>query len=224
MANRSTVVTTVLFSAVVWAVPAYPQAVSVHDGNVVLVDAAGKQRQLTSVGRDGEPDLSPDKQWVVFVRRVSGPKISGPMGDDVDPNEIWIIGADGQQARRLVRSEGCEPHGGCPLSGLTRPQFADDGNGIFFEAKCAVVTSCIYHLDLRTKVRKDIGGGSFLHVIHDGSLRGNLLVIKHKYFMCGGSYDWWWVVKPDGSEVGALGQVNEGSEDEARSALSFCVF
>ena len=223
MTYEAAVVMTLLFGSAVWPVSAHSQAVSVHDGNVVLVDAAGKQRQLTSTGRDGEPDLSPDKQWVAFVRRVPGPKISGPMGDDVDPNEIWIIGADGQQGRPLVRSEGCEPQGGCPLSGLTRPQFADDGNGIFFEAKCAVVTSCIWHLDLRTAVRRGIGGGSFLHVIHDGRLRGNLLVIKHKYFLCGGSYDWWWVVKPDGSEVGALGQVNEGTDDEVRSVLGFCL-
>jgi hypothetical protein len=223
MTRRAAVAMALLFGVAVWSSPAHPQEVSVHDGNIVVVDAVGKERQLTSLGHDGDPDLSPDKQWVVFARGVSGPKISGPMGSDVDPNEIWIIGTDGQHARRLVRSQGCEPRGGCPLSGLSRPQFADDGKGIFFEAKCAVVTSCIYHLDLRTAVPKDIGGGTFLHVIHDGPQRGNLLVIKHKYFMCGGSYDWWWVVKPDGAEVGALGQVNECSENEARLVLSFCL-
>jgi hypothetical protein len=223
MRHRAAIALTSLMIAAIGSAPAQPQQVSVHDGNIVLVDAAGKQRQLTSLGRDGEPDLSPDKQWIVFVRSVSGPKISGPTGD-VDPNEIWIIRVDGQQARQLVRSEGCEPPpGGCPLSGLRRPQFADDGNGIFFETGCAVVTDCIYHLDLRSAVRKEIGGGSFLHVIRDGPQRGNLLVIKHKYFMCGGSYDWWWVIKPDGLEVGALGEVKEGSEDEARSVLSFCI-
>lgn len=210
-----------LFSAA-WPMAVHSRQVSVQGGDIVLVDAVGTSRRLTSVGRDGEPDLSLDQQWVVFVRGVAGPRISGPMGDDVEPNEIWIIGVDGQGARRLVRSEGCEERGGCPLSGLTRPQFAADGNGIFFEAKCVVVTGCMYHFDLRSGVRTDIGAGSFLHVIREGPLRGNLLVVRHKYFLCGGSYDWWWVVKPDGSEVGAVGEAKEGSENEARAMLSAC--
>ena len=218
--HRVPVVVTLLLSAVVGAISAQAEEVADRNGNIVLIKPGGHERQLTSIGRDGEPDLSPDGQWVVFVRGVSGPQISGPLGD-VDPNEIWIVGTDGQHARRLVRSEGCKPRG-CTLSGLSRPQFALDGKGIFFETQCAVVSHCIHYLELRTELRKEIGGGTFLHVIRDGPQRGNLLVIKHKYFLCGGSYDWWWVVKPDGSEVGALGQVNEGSEDEARSALNSC--
>jgi len=216
------IVTAVLLGAGIRSIPAQSQEVAVRDGNILLSDPGGGQRQLTSFGRDGEPRLSPDKKWVVFVRRGSGSQISDPMGNAVDPNEIRVMGADGQHARTLVRSEGCNRGEEC-LPNLTRPQFAEDGNGIFFEAKCAVVTSCIYRLDLRTGVRKELGGGSFLHVIHDGTQHGNLLVIKHKYFMCGGSYDWWWVLKPNGAEVGAIGPAGgEPSEDTMRSVIRDC--
>jgi hypothetical protein len=38
-----------------------------------------------------------------------------------------------------------------------------------------------------------------------GKFRGCLIVLKHKYFPEGGSYDWFWLLKPDGEEIAPLG-------------------
>ena len=32
---------------------------------------------------------------------------------------------------------------------------------------------------------------------------------QHRYFIGGGSYDWYWLLKPDGKEVGPVGEDTE---------------
>ena len=52
--------------------------------------------------------------------------------------------------------------------------------------------------------------GNSLEVLQkseDGGYDGYLIVKKHKYFFEGGSYDWYWLLTPDGEEVGPLKNV-----------------
>jgi hypothetical protein len=35
------------------------------------------------------------------------------------------------------------------------------------------------------------------------------MVQQHHYFVGGGSYDWYWLITPDGREVGPLGEALE---------------
>jgi len=48
--------------------------------------------------------------------------------------------------------------------------------------------------------------GNDLEVIHSGEYRDHLLVSQHRYFVGGGSYDWYWLFRPDGEEVGPVGE------------------
>ena len=63
-----------------------------------------------------------------------------------------------------------------------------------------------------------VSDGSMFKVIRDGRYRGNLVMLKHKYFLCGGSWDWLYVVTPNGVEVGPIGT----DADDLDSALSRC--
>ncbi|PYO88565.1 MAG: hypothetical protein DMD66_07250 [Gemmatimonadetes bacterium] len=42
-----------------------------------------------------------------------------------------------------------------------------------------------------------------------GSYAGALLVEQHRYFVGGGSYDWVYLIGPDGKEIGTLGDQSE---------------
>jgi hypothetical protein len=47
--------------------------------------------------------------------------------------------------------------------------------------------------------------GNELEVIPKGEYKGYLIVNQHRYFLGGGSYDWYWVFSPNEKEEGPLG-------------------
>jgi hypothetical protein len=66
----------------------------------------GTAKQLTFSGRCSGPVLSPDGLWIVFMRAVSGQRISIASGGELEPTEPWQICANGKDATRLLR---CRP-------------------------------------------------------------------------------------------------------------------
>jgi hypothetical protein len=46
-------------------------------------------------------------------------------------------------------------------------------------------------------------------VLHSGKYRDHLLVSQHRYFLGGGSYDWFWLFDSRGKEVGPVGEDTE---------------
>ena len=51
--------------------------------------------------------------------------------------------------------------------------------------------------------------GALVDVVLAGKYKDHLIVRQHKYFLAGGSYDWYWLVNVDGSEVGPIGPDEE---------------
>ena len=47
-------------------------------------------------------------------------------------------------------------------------------------------------------------GGS-VEILSSGEYRDCLLVQQRRYFFGGGSYDWFWLFRPDGNEIGPVG-------------------
>jgi len=46
-------------------------------------------------------------------------------------------------------------------------------------------------------------------VVPSGEYRDCLLVAQHRYFIGGGSYNWFWLLRPDGKEEGPVGEDTE---------------
>jgi hypothetical protein len=92
-----------VFGIAFTALGATAKSVSARAGNIYLSDEVGRAKQLTSGGRDSGPVLSPDGLWIVFIRTVSGQRISTNSGDELEPTELWQIGANGKDATRLLR-------------------------------------------------------------------------------------------------------------------------
>jgi hypothetical protein len=51
-----------------------------------------------------------------------------------------------------------------------------------------------------------VAPGNSLEVISRGEHKGRLIAEQHKYFLGGGTYDWFWVLEPDGREAGPIGE------------------
>ena len=188
------------------ALPAAAGAPSVvaEKGRIVLVEASGKRRTLTTSGKDSEPSLSRDGKSIVFVRQGSGPRLSAGAGD-VEANEIWWVDSEGKQPRLLVRSAAHEDLKRF-LGQLQAPQFSPDGKSVFFLSAAWATSDAVHTVDVASGKVRFVAPGNSLEVLQHGEHQGKLIVQQHRYFLGGGSYDWYWLLEPDGREVGPIGE------------------
>lgn len=195
---------------VLLALPALARGPTVvaEQGHIVLVEASGKKRKLTASGQDSEPSLSPDGKAIVFVRKGSGPKLAAASGE-VEANELWWMSTSGGKPRRLVSSAAHDDPKKF-LGALQSPQFSPDGKTVFFLSAAWATSSAVHKVDVATGKVRFVAAGNSLELIPHGEYQGRLIVQMHKYFLGGGSYDWFWVLEPDGREVGPIGEELSG--------------
>ena len=87
--------------------------------SIATISADGTDlRNLTPTGFQGQPSFSPDGKWIVYERDRSP-----------TDNRVWIMRADGSDARRLTRNP-FKKQGECGCD--TDPNFSPDGNRITF--------------------------------------------------------------------------------------------
>jgi len=94
--------------------------------------------------------------------------------------------------------------------------------GFVYQRVCHWVTSDhIIQVRLSDGRRREVTPGNTLAVIRNGPWRGYLIVSKHKYRLgsAGGSYDAFWVVRPDGREMFAIPGTDDGDEVQVREWL-----
>lgn len=195
-----------LLTLFLFALPAEAKSPSVVEekGRIVFVEANGKKLPLTSGAQDSQPSLSLDGKAVVFVRKGSGKKLESAAGE-VEANELWWISTAGGKPRQLVKSAGSDDPKKF-LGGLQAPQFSPDGKTVFFMSAAWATSSSVHKVDVASGKTSFVTDGNTLEVIPSGEHQGKLIVQKHKYFLAGGTYDWFWLVDPDGKEVGPIGE------------------
>ena len=184
----------------------HAQEVTAKDGKIVLT-VGGTPQVLTEGGRDSDPALSPDGRTVAFVRGTPGRMISTGSGD-AEATELWMVGADGKNAARLL-SGATHPKTERLLAGMSSPQWSPDGRRIFFLSAAWATSGAVHVLDVATRRERFVCAGNSLQMLRTGEYRGHMIVSQHRYFLGGGSYDWHWLLRPDGSEVGPIGEDTE---------------
>ena len=188
------------------AASAFAQKIGARDGNIYLSDERGEHR-LTSSGHDRDPLLSPDKQWLVFVREIPGKSIATGAGDSA-ATELWQIRADGKEPTLLVKPrESDDPQK--IIGGIENLQFSSNGRLVYFVSAAYAVSGAVHVVDTTNGKERFFVAGSGLEVVHSGEYKDCLLVSQHRYFIGGGSYDWYWLFRPDGKEVGPVGEETE---------------
>jgi dipeptidyl aminopeptidase/acylaminoacyl peptidase len=193
--------------AVAVVAQALAQKVSIKNGNVVIAGTSGEVKTLTTSGHDSDPALAPDGKWIVFVRAIPGKKISTGSGG-ADATELWQIRADGKEATLLVRpKEGGRDEN--PLSGLSKPQFSANGKLVYFMSQNWATSGALHVVDTTNGKEHFVCPALEFEVVPSGEYKDCLLVQQHRYFIGGGSYDWFWLLRPDGKEVGPVGEDTE---------------
>lgn len=182
------------------------QKVSIRDGNVCIV-TPGETKKLTNSGHDSEPVLAPDGKWVVFVRTLPGKKISTGSGE-ANETQLWQIRADGRDPSCLVRSRPSDKME-MLLAGFSKPQFSSNGKLVYFLSEAWTTSGALHVVDTTNAKEHFVCPAGEFEVVPSGEYRDHLLVQQHRYFVGGGSYDWYWLLKPDGKEVGPVGEDTE---------------
>jgi hypothetical protein len=194
----------VIFCAAILAIPALGQSVSVQDGNIQFTDKSGKTTALTSSGRDSAPLLAPDGKWVAFVRKVDGKKIATG-SDEVEPSELWQVRSDGKEAALLLKSrDSAKPEG--IIAAFESLQFSTNGKLLYFVTPAWATSGAVHVVDTTNRKERYLFPGSDLKIVTAGEYKDCLLTQQHRYFIGGGSYDWFWLLRPDGKEVGPVGE------------------
>jgi len=186
------------------SVSAFSQTVSVKDGNIQFTDKSGKTTALTSSGRDSNPVLAPDGKWVAFVRKVDGKKIATG-SDEVEPTELWQVRIDGKEPSLLVKCRDAEKVESV-IGGFDNLQFSTNGKLLYFVTPAWATSGAVHVVDTTNRKERYCFPGGDLKVVPKGEYKDCLIVQQHRYFIGGGSYDWYWLLKPDGKEVGPLGE------------------
>lgn len=197
-----------LCAGLICSFAASAQTVSVRSGNIFFKPDTGAERQLTHSGHDSEPALSADGKWVAFVREISGKPDKINPAADTSPeyaNELWRVATDGKSASRLVSYGAFSGKSGA-ISAIHHPQFFPDNRRIVFTAAWAVVEGSVHIVDLQTKKLQFVSAGNSAEVVTAGRYKNHLVVQRHKYFLPGGSYDWYWLLNLNGKEIDAIGE------------------
>ncbi|HEX2203112.1 MAG TPA: hypothetical protein VHG91_07430 [Longimicrobium sp.] len=182
--------------------PSAAQAVSAENGNVVYTAPGAPPRRLTSNRIDSDPALSPDGRWVVFVRRAAQSRVYRP---GAPTHHLYRIGVDGSGLTHLLTGRpDTVPERS--LSMLSSPAVSPDGRTVYFMAAGWVTSGAAHALELETGRTRFVAPANELRVVPTGEYAGHLVVQQHRYFVGGGAYDWYWLLTPEGKEVGPLGE------------------
>jgi hypothetical protein len=173
--------------------------VEVKNGNVFFQGS-----QLTDTGRDAAAVLAPNGRWIVFVRSIPGKTIATGSGD-IPATELCRIGRDGKQVTVLVRPRSANDMKHV-LCGFDSIRFSSNGRLVYFVVPAFAVSGAVHVVDTTNAKERFLVAGSAVEVVRAGEYKGCLLVEQHRYFVGGGSYDWWWLFRPNGQEVGPVGE------------------
>jgi len=169
------------------------QAVAL-DGSIFVLSADGSRLQVTSSLTDSQPDLALDGTKVVFVRKT-----------DIG-SEIWIagVGSGASPARPLLKPP--LRIMGRTFSQFFNPKFSPDGETVFFLIPFAATTQAILRILISNPEPKLVAAALNFVVVLGGQYRGDLVAQIRKAKLAPGFYEWYWLLTPDGKEIGIVGQ------------------
>ena len=196
-----------VFAFLLLATSAMAETVSVQDGNIFV-----GTRQITGGGHDSDPVLAPDGRHVVFARiGPPSPQTAkcAPDGRGPVPSiSLWIADDSGAHVARLLDGHAADRPADA-ICAFNHKSFDSSGRRLYFDTPAWATSGATHVIDLGTGQQRLFLAGDLLKVLStcsDDQYRDDVIVRQHRYFVFGGSYDWYWLFSPDGQELGPLGE------------------
>jgi hypothetical protein len=194
-------------------VAAHCQPVRVYsDAGSIFIERASGATKLTASEMDVDPVLSPSGAFVVYTRQGRGrsrrhyePNQFCPT--EPRPDELRRINLDGSGDRLLLKGRGGNPEH--QLCDFKSKQFSSDGRRLYFLTPAWETSNALHAFDMRADDEHFLLPANDFLVLNfcRSKYKDHLIVLSHRYFLFGGSYDWYWLYDPAGKkELGPLGQ------------------
>ncbi len=203
------------------AEPAAPHVYS--DAGNIYTERNGAKTKLTSSEMDVDPVLAPNGAYVVYTRQGRGRTVHGYDTSQVcttepRPDELRQINADGSGDKLLLkgRKDGPEHQ----LCDFRQKQFSSDGRRLYFLTPGWATSGALHMFDTHSGDERFVTPANDVLVLSfcPNKYKDDLVVLAHRYFLLGGSYDWYWLYDSTGKkELGPLGEF-DNPDDMVRQA------
>ncbi|WP_148289676.1 hypothetical protein [Ideonella sp. B508-1] len=169
------------------------------------------------VGAEGvsvQKVYAPDHRSFAFIRHTPEVLIDTGIGE-LEAAEIWTSRSDGSDAKLLLRGRpGKTPQE--TLAELSEIQFSPDGRQLFFLSAAWTTSGAVHVVQVDSGEEHFVCPGNSLEVIQRGKYAGYLMVRQHRYAMGGGSYDWLWLLTPEGKDVAPISMDDDAATEMFR--------
>lgn len=176
----------------------------VQNKNIYVTKPAGKMEQVTYLGKDSLPVISPDKKIVYFVRQT------GNMGEyeyeGVEQLAIMQVDLNSLQEEKLTDTIHYQDWG--TTSGIyqvTGFTLSQDGRYIFFIAQKWSTSGVLVKLDTQTKKMTELSHGDNFEVLKDGQFKGHIIVTRSSIKTNAGRQWSNWLMSIDGKPIKEIG-------------------
>lgn len=188
-----------------------PARVYSDAGNVIF-ERSGSKTKLTASEMDVDPVLAPGGAFVLYTRQGRGRSVRGYDATQFctttpRPDELRQVNVDGSGDRLLLTGRKGDPEQ--QLCDFRSKQFSADGRRLYFLTPGWATSGALHVYDMRTSEERFVLAANDFLVLNfcANKFKDDLAVEQHRYFLFGGSYDWYWLYDPTGKkELGPLGE------------------
>lgn len=181
------------------------------DAGNIIVERGGAKIKLTASEMDVGPVLAPNGNYVVYTRQGRGRMLHGydasqECSTEPRPDELRQINVDGTGDKLLLKGrKGDAKH---QLCDFRQKQFSADGRRLYFLTPAWTTSGALHVFDMRSGDERFVLPANDVLVLNfcPNKYKDDLVVLAHRYFALGGSYDWYWLYDATGKEqIGPLG-------------------
>lgn len=131
--------------------------------------------------------------------------VAGRGGDEQNPPPTAIM-ARRDNENKIILRERPDEDPQKTLYSFSNLYLSPDAKNLYFNSAAWATSGAIHSLNIATGTVKFISAGELACVVLSGEYQGDLIVMKHRYFVQGGSHDDLYLVGTDGKEKGLVAQ------------------
>jgi hypothetical protein len=198
------------------------------DTGNIFIERNGAKTKLTTSEMDVDPVLAPSGTFVVYTRQGRGRSVHGSVTiqfctTEPRPDELRQINVNGTGDKLLLPGRKGDPEQ--QLCDFRRKQFSSDGRRLYFLTPGSATSGALHVYDMRSGDDRFVLPAKDLLVLSfcRNKYKDDLAVLSHRYFLLGGSYDWYWLYDPTGQkELGPLGQFDNPGDMVRQAHGDWC--
>ncbi len=180
----------------------------VDKGNIFITKSDGTIQQITFLGKDNTPLLSPNHEVIYFIRET-GNLFKNEYNYEMQ--QLAIMKVDLLSLRELKLTDKIHYKDWNQSSELFRVgnfSMSDDGKYIFFLTQKWVVTDVLVRLDTDTNLMTEISHGDGFEILKEGVFKNHLLITRGEIKENAGRQWSYWIIDINGNKIKEIGDEN----------------